>query len=84
MQASMLEVYNEDIRDLLGKGPPAGAISFLLSELGPPPALLIKHPQSFEVPCQICHLFGDAFQSSHSHSAAGNSKSQLSGRQGRD
>ena len=26
MQATMLEVYNEEIRDLLGKGPPAGGI----------------------------------------------------------
>ena len=25
MQASMLEVYNEEIKDLLGKGPPAGS-----------------------------------------------------------
>ena len=24
-QASMLEIYNEEIRDLLGKGPPPGA-----------------------------------------------------------
>ena len=24
-QASVLEIYNEEIRDLLGKGPPAGA-----------------------------------------------------------
>ena len=36
MQASMLEVYNEEIKDLLGKGPPAGMLhdwSFLCSLL---------------------------------------------------
>ena len=27
MQASMLEVYNEEIKDLLGKGPPAGMLT---------------------------------------------------------
>ena len=36
MQACMLEVYNEEIKDLLGKGPPAGMLhdwSFLCSLL---------------------------------------------------
>ena len=79
MQASMLEVYNEDIRDLLGKGPPAGNIHSYIS-LGR--HLLLIKITSLR-PCQICHLFGDAFQSSHSHSAAGNYKSHLSGWQGK-
>ena len=55
-QASMLEIYMEEIKDLLGKGPPAGKI------VPPTPACKLQDVRNTHQPSWLCSLGRAVYQ----------------------